>query len=219
MLTGKIPSELQAKAMGLDFLLTAEHEMNASTFATRVATSTLTDYHSAIVSGICTLKGPLHGAARKYVYEMLEQIKKPENAEEYVVQKLAKHEVIMGFGHRVYKTLDPRAKIFKEIAKQLAEESKNYLWYDISVALEKVVYRELVEKRGKPIYPNVDFYTGAVYKYLGIPKELSTGIFAIGRIAGWTAHILEQLQDNRLIRPLAKYIGPSDLKYIPIQER
>jgi citrate synthase len=219
MLTGKIPSKVQARAMELDFLLTAEHGMNASTFTTRVATSTLTDLHSAIVSGICTLKGPLHGAAREKVFDMLDEIKYPNNVEPYVLNKIKKNERIMGFGHRVYKTTDPRAKIFRQVSKLLADEIENQKWYDISTEMEKIVTRELVEKKGKPIYPNVDFYTGAVYKYLGIPKELSTGIFAIGRIAGWTAHILEQLSDNRLIRPRSKYTGPLNKKYIPIGER
>jgi len=219
MLNGKLPSELQAKAMELDFLLTAEHGINASTFATMVATATLTDLHSAVAAGISTLKGPLHGAARRRVYEMLGEIKKPENAEKYVMKKLRKKQVIMGFGHRVYKAMDPRATIFKQVAKELAEESGNSKWYDISIELERVVLRELVEKKGKPIYPNVDFYTGAVNKYLGIPAQLTTGIFAVSRIVGWTAHILEQHENNKLIRPRAKYIGAKGLRYIPIEKR
>jgi len=219
MLNGKLPTELQARAMELDFLLTAEHGINASTFATMVTTSTLSDLHSAVLSGISTLKGPLHGAARMLVYRTLEKIKSPNNVESYITNKIKKHERIMGFGHRVYKTFDPRAKIFKEVSKQLAEESKNDKWYNISTKMEEIILREFVQKRNKPIYPNVDFYTGAVYKYLNIPAELSTGVFAIGRIAGWTAHILEQNKNNRLIRPKAIYIGPMSAKYIPIEKR
>jgi len=219
MLNGKLPTELQARAMELDFLLTAEHGINPSTFATMVTTSTLSDLHSAVLSGISTLKGPLHGAARRLVYKTLEEIKSPNNVESYISNKIKKHERIMGFGHRVYKTFDPRAKIFKQVTKQLAEESKNDKWYNISTKMEEVILREFVQKRNKPIYPNVDFYTGAVYKYLNIPAELSTGIFAMGRIAGWTAHILEQNKNNRLIRPKAKYVGPMSAKYIPIKKR
>lgn len=219
MLNGKLPGKKEARAMELDFILTAEHGLNASTFSARTAISTLSDYHSAICNGIGTLKGPLHGGARKEVYKMLEQINNPKKAEKFVMKKIKKHQVIMGFGHRVYKTLDPRARIFKEELKNLSAELKNNKWFEISQEVEKTVMREIVEKKGKPIYPNVDFYTGGIYKILNIPKELSNAIFAIARIAGWTAHILEQYQDNRLIRPRAKYTGKLDIKYKPIQRR
>ncbi len=219
MLHGKIPNEIEAKAMEADFLLTAEHELNASTFTARITVSTLSDLHSAVCSGIGALKGPLHGGARAEVYKMLDNVKSPDRAETYIKGLIDKGQKIMGFGHRVYKYYDPRALIFREIARQLAQNAKDSRWYDISLKIEETVVKELVEKKGKPIYPNVDFYTGAVYKYLKIPPELSTAIFAIGRIAGWVAHCLEQYSDNRLIRPLALYVGPHDQEYIPIEKR
>ncbi len=219
MLTGKVPTKTEARAIELDFLLTAEHGINASTFATLVATSTLTDIHSAMLAGLATLKGPLHGAAREKVYQMLDSIGSENNVSPWLKQAMKNKERIMGFGHRVYKTYDPRALIFKDISKQLADESKNKKWYSMSAAIEDFVIKEVVQKKGKPIYPNVDFYTGAVYKYLNIPIQLSTGIFAIGRIAGWTAHFLEQREHNRLIRPKANYIGKRNMKYIPIEKR
>jgi len=219
ILTGKVATNLQARAMEMDFLLTAEHGINASTFATMVATATMSDLHSAISAGIATLKGPLHGAARRKVYEMLPTIKSAKNAHPWLMEKIAKHERIMGFGHRVYKAFDPRAKVFKQIAKELADEAGDSRWYDISLALEEAVIQEFVKKKGKPIWPNVDFWTGAVYRYLGIPAQLTTGIFAVARIGGWTAHILEQNENNRLIRPAANYVGDKGLKYVPIGER
>jgi len=219
MIHGKIPSDIEAFAMETDFLLTAEHELNASTFTTRVTVSTLSDLHSAICSGISTLKGPLHGGARTEVYKMLEKIRSADKAEQYILNLIASGQKIMGFGHRVYKTYDPRALIFKDIANKLAQHFKDLKWYDISVKVADTVIKELVEKKGKPIYPNVDFYTGAVYKYLKIPPELCTAIFAIGRISGWVAHCLEQYSDNRLIRPLAQYVGPHNQQYISIDKR
>ena len=219
MLNGKKPSDIEAYAMESDFLLTAEHELNASTFTARVTVSTLSDLHSAVCSGIGTLKGPLHGGARAEVYKMLDKIRSADKAESYIKELINKGQKIMGFGHRVYKYYDPRALIFKEISKKLAQSANDPRWYDISIRIEQTVIKELVENKGKPIYPNVDFYTGAVYKYLKIPPELSTAIFAIGRIAGWVAHCLEQYSDNRLIRPLAQYIGPHNQKYIPIEKR
>ncbi|MBI1972443.1 citrate/2-methylcitrate synthase [Candidatus Woesearchaeota archaeon] len=219
MLRGTIPNEVEANAMETDFILTAEHELNASTFTTRVTVSTLSDLHSAICSGISTLKGPLHGGARAEVYKMLDKIQKPERAEAFIQRALKQGQKIMGFGHRVYKTYDPRAILFKETALALANFKKDKKWYMIATKVEDVVIKELVEKLGKPIYPNVDFYTGPVYKYLDIPSELTTAIFALGRIAGWVAHALEQYADNRLIRPNALYIGPHNLKYVPLEQR
>ncbi len=219
MLKGKIPKDIEANAMEADFILTAEHELNASTFTARVTVSSLSDLHSAICSAIGTLKGVLHGGARAEVYKMLEDIKSPERAERYIMDLLSKGNKIMGFGHRVYRTYDPRALIFRDVAKRLAVYYDNMKWYNISVKIEEIVIRELVEKKGKPIYPNVDFYTGPVYKYLKIPPELTTAIFAISRISGWVAHCLEQYEDNRIIRPAAIYIGPHNQKYIPIEKR
>ena len=219
LLFGKKPSPLHAKAIEMDMLLTSEHTFNASTFTTRLVTSTMSDLHSAVVGGLATLKGPLHGGAREEVYKMLDIIKKPESAEKFVLDKIAKHQRIMGFGHRVYKYYDPRALIFKDLAKELAEDAGDFKWYEMSENIESTVIRELVEKKGKPIYPNVDFWTGAVYKYLGIPIELSTGMFSLGRISGWVAHIIEQTGDNRLIRPSAEFVGKHNRRYISIEKR
>ncbi|MDI3486858.1 MAG: citrate synthase [Methanolobus sp.] len=203
MLSGKIPTELEAEAMEKDLILSAEHELNPSTFALRIAASTLSDLYSAVICGLCTLKGPLHGGARKGVMDMLDEIGSIENVRDYTLGKLEKKEKIMGFGHRVYKTLDPRARIYKDVARALAEENGDTYWFDMAEEIEHILYHEFIEIRGKPIYPNVDFYSAVVYKYLDIPAELATSIFAMGRVSGWIAHCMEQYSDNRVIRPRA----------------
>lgn len=207
MLRGEIPTVLEAKILNLDFILSAEHELNASTFAVRVTASTLSDIHSAIISGIGTLKGVLHGGARLAVMNMMDEIGEVKNTEKYIMNLIKNKQRIMGFGHRVYKVVDPRANIFRDLAKRLAEEKNDMRWYEMACKIEEVVTRELVEKQGKTIFMNVDFYSGVIYKYLGIPPKLATAIFALGRITGWLAHALEQYKDNRLIRPRAKYVG------------
>ncbi len=207
MLRGSRPSELEASVMEKDFILSAEHELNASTFSLRVTASTLSDIHSAIISGLSTLKGPLHGGARLAVMRMLDEIPSPEDGRDYVLDLVSRGSRVTGFGHRVYKTWDPRARIFKELARRLAEEKSDPRWYETAENIEKTVLEELVEKQGKPVYPNVDFYSAVVYKYLGIPPLLATSVFAIGRVSGWVAHCLEQYADNRLIRPRAKFKG------------
>jgi len=207
MLRGEEPSELEARLMELDFILSAEHELNASTFSVRVAVSTLSDIHSAVIAGLSTLKGPLHGGARLAVMRMLEEVGSPERAEEYVLSLIADGQRVMGFGHRVYKTYDPRAKIYKRLAREIADERGDTRWFRIAESIEEAVQRELVEKQGKPLCPNVDFYSAVVYKYLHIPPEFATSLFAIGRISGWVAHCIEQYADNRVIRPRAKYVG------------
>ncbi|MGD9777215.1 MAG: citrate/2-methylcitrate synthase, partial [Methanosarcina sp.] len=179
----------------------AEHELNASTFSSRVTASTMSDLYSAVVSGLCTLKGPLHGGARSEVMTMIETIGSPENAEKFVLEKIEKREKIMGFGHRVYKTYDPRGTIFKQLSRRLAEAKGDMHWYETAEAIENAVIRELVEKRGKPIYPNIDFYSGVIYKYMEIPPQLATSIFAIGRISGWIAHCFDQYEKKKIIRP------------------
>ncbi|HII79355.1 MAG TPA: citrate/2-methylcitrate synthase [Methanosarcina sp.] len=201
MIKGIKPDPLEAEIMEKDFILSAEHELNASTFSSRVTASTLSDLYSAVVSGLCTLKGPLHGGARAEVMTMLEEIASPENAEMYVLEKIKKREKIMGFGHRVYKTYDPRGTIFKQLSRRLAEVKGDMRWYSIAEEIENNVIRELVEKRGKPIYPNIDFYSGVIYKYMEIPPQLATSIFAIGRISGWIAHCFDQYEKKRIIRP------------------
>lgn len=203
MLRGNKPSELEAEVMEKDFILSAEHELNASTFSSRVTASTLADLYSVIVSGLCALKGPLHGGARAEVMNMIKEVVSSENAEEFVLKKLAKKEKIMGFGHRVYKTYDPRGTVFKQLSRQLAEAKGDMLWYETAEVIEKTVVRELVEKKGKPIYPNVDFYSGIIYMYMDIPPQLATSIFAIGRVSGWIAHCFDQYDRKRIIRPRA----------------
>jgi citrate synthase len=206
MLRGERPSDLEAEIMETDFILSAEHELNASTFSARVTASTLSDMHSAIISGLNTLNGPLHGGARMAVMDYLAHLGTPEEAVEYVQTLVANKKKVMGFGHRVYKTYDPRALIYKDLARRIAAEhpDKNYL--AVAEAVEATVLREFVEKKGKPIYPNVDFYSAVVYMYMDLHPRLATALFAIARISGWVAHILEQYSDNRLIRPRAKAI-------------
>lgn len=206
MLRGNLPTKLEAEAMEKDFVLSAEHELNPSTFALRITASTLSDLHSAVISGLCTLKGPLHGGARKGVMDMLDDIGSMDNVGKYVQERLDSKQRIMGFGHRVYKTYDPRARIYKDIAMKVAMEKGDSYWFDLAQEIEYIMYREMVENQHKPIYPNVDFYSGVLYKDLEIPPYLATSIFAIGRISGWIAHCLEQYSDNRVIRPRAHFV-------------
>ena len=213
MLSGKKPDAVSIKAMDTDFILHAEHGFNASTFSVRVTISTLSDMHSAITSGIGTLKGPLHGGAAQEAWALMKNIKNPNNAEKYIKKSLEKHEKIMGFGHRVYKVYDPRARILKKMAFDLSKSKKNLRWYNISDNVEKTMIKE------KNINPNVDFYSSIVYHNLGIPIDLDTPIFAIARISGWIAHALEQYSDNKLIRPKEQYIGSMDSEFVPMEKR
>jgi citrate synthase len=213
MLTRKKPDKVSARAMDTDFILHAEHGFNASTFAARVTISTLSDIHSAITSGVGTLKGPLHGGAAEEAWMLLNDIGKPENAENYVKAALARKEKIMGFGHRVYKVYDPRAKILKKMAFELSKQKKDMSWYNTAVKVEETMIRE------KNINPNVDFYSSVVYRELGIPLDLDSPIFAIGRISGWVAHALEQYADNKLIRPREQYTGSMGEKFVPLDKR
>ena len=206
MLRGEVPSPLEAETMEKDFIISAEHELNASTFSARVTASTLSDLHSAIISGLNTLIGPLHGGARMEVMEYLDTIRTEENAGPYVMDLIAKKRRIMGFGHRVYRTYDPRARIYKDLARRIAEVHPEQPWFAIAEAVEDTVNHEIHLKKGKPIYPNVDFYSAVVYRYLDIDPRLATALFAIARVSGWTAHVLEQYSDNRLIRPRATSI-------------
>ena len=174
---------------------------------------TQSDYYSAIVAAIGSLKGPLHGAANRKAMEMLEEIGSPDQVEPYVQRTLADHKRFMGFGHRVYKGEDPRAKHLKGLAKQLGEARGEPKWVTISERLQEAVWK------AKQLYINVDFYSASLLHYLGIPADFFTAMFACARMAGWSAHIIEQASDNRLIRPLAHYIGPRDLKFVPIDHR
>lgn len=212
MLKGEKPDGVEAKLIDLDFILSTEHELNASTFSTRITASVLSDIYSAIITGLSTLKGSLHGGARMEVMKMLDDVSSPENAEQHVLDLIEDNQRIMGFGHRVYKTYDPRARIYKSLARHISEERGDTRWLEIAERIEEVVHRELVEKRGKDIRPNVDFYSAVVYKYLEIPPEFASAIFAIGRVSGWIAHCMEQYADNRVIRPRAKYVGEHGLK-------
>lgn len=190
--------------------------MNASAFAATVAASTLADLYSTIVAAIATLKGPLHGGANEAALKTMLAIGKPENAESYVMNTLANHGKVFGFGHRVYKTWDPRALILRKYAKQLSELRGQEDLFRVAEIVQDTVVRELAAKH---IYPNVDFYSGLTYHLLGIPLDLFTPIFAVSRIAGWTAHVIEYWEDNRIVRPLDYYVGPTHNVYVPIEQR
>ncbi|WP_027725082.1 citrate synthase/methylcitrate synthase [Tuberibacillus calidus] len=206
LITGEIPSKEAAKALDTYFTLTMEHGLNASTFTARVITSTQSDLISAIVGAMGALKGPLHGGAPKEVIAMLEEIGTAENAETWLREKLEKKERIMGFGHRVYRTVDPRANVLRQMAGPLA---KNGGWFSMALEVERVAQQLLAEyKPHRPLKTNVEFYAAAVFKAIGLPETLYTATFATSRIAGWCAHALEQAADNRIIRPSARYIGP-----------
>lgn len=213
MLNGENPSEVAVKAFDKALVLHADHELNASTFAARVTTGTLSDMYSAVTTAIGALKGPLHGGANEQVMATLEEIGSMDNIESYIQQKLDNKEKIMGFGHRVYKDGDPRAKHLREMSRRLGEQKDDTTWYEMSIAIDKLVY----DKKG--LKPNVDFYSASVYTYLGIPRDLFTPIFAMSRVTGWTAHILEQYSNNRLIRPRADYVGLTNQSYVPIDQR
>jgi citrate synthase len=213
MLTGSEPDDESARILDICLVLHADHTMNASTFAARVAASTLADIHSATTAAIATLKGPLHGGANEAVMKTLLEIGSVDKVEEVVRAKLGAKERIMGFGHRVYKTEDPRATHLRGLSKRAGEMAGETRWHEMSLKMEEVVKAE------KGLYPNVDFYAASVYYSLGIPVDLFTPVFAASRVAGWTAHIREQLSDNRLIRPESAYVGPSVRPYVPIDQR
>jgi citrate synthase len=217
MLTGRRPDALSARAFDVALVLHADHELNASTFAARVAAATLTDVHSAVVAGIGTLKGPLHGGANADVMRMLLELgadATPERIESTIKGKLARKEKIPGFGHRVYHTMDPRAVHLRQMSRDLGKRVGQPQWYEMSERIEAVVKAE------KKLNPNVDFYSASTYHALGIPISLFTPIFAVSRCSGWTAHVLEQLSNNRLIRPRAEYTGPDvPQPWLPIDQR
>jgi len=212
-LRGDVPDEVATRTMDVALILHADHELNASTFAARVTAATLSDMYSAITSAIGTLKGPLHGGANEGVIKNLLEIGTVENVEAWTLDALENKKKIMGFGHRVYRTEDPRATHLREMSGQLGEQTGEKQWYEMSRKMEEVMMRE------KKLNPNVDFYSASTYYALGIPTDLFTPIFACSRISGWTAHVLEQYDNNRLIRPRAEYVGPRGLKYVPIDER
>lgn len=218
-LSGEVPSEAAARVMDVALVLHAEHGSNASTFVARATASTLTDAYSAITAAVGTLKGPLHGGANTAVMNALEGIGSVEAVERYVMSILAKPGGrVMGFGHRVYKVLDPRAQVLKEVSRKLAEESGDSKWFDMSLEMERVMDREMTQ-RGKQVKPNVDFFSASVYRMLGFPSDMYTPIFAVARISGWMAHLYEQYADNRIMRPRLAYSGPMGLKFKPVDER
>ncbi|HHL71488.1 MAG TPA: citrate synthase [Bacteroidetes bacterium] len=216
MLNGEQPNDYAARVFDICLILHAEHGFNASTFTARAVISTLTDMYSAVTAAIGSLKGPLHGGANEGVMHLLNEIGEIERTEEVVLEKLRTKTKIMGFGHRVYKALDPRAKILMQFSEKLAQLTGNEKYYNISKKVEEIMAREV---GAKGIYPNVDFFSASVYHYLGIDTSLFTPIFAVSRVSGWTAHVLEQLHNNRLLRPRAVYLGEFDRSYIPMSER
>ncbi|MBD2312624.1 citrate synthase [Desertifilum sp. FACHB-1129] len=216
MLNEREPDPLAAKAFDVSLTLHAEHTMNASTFSARVTASTLTDPYAVIASAVGTLGGPLHGGANEEVISMLEEIGSVGNVRAYVERCIQEKSKIMGFGHRVYKVKDPRAIILQDLAEQLFAKFGSDKYYDIALELERVVEEKFAHKG---IYPNVDFYSGLVYRKIGIPTDLYTPVFAIARVAGWLAHWKEQLAENRIFRPTQVYMGNHDMPYIPIEER
>src|SRR5437868_8631 len=214
LMCGEPPSKEAADTLDVAFVLHADHGMNASTFAARVTISTLSDIYSAITSAIGTLKGPLHGGANEGVIQMLQEIGEEKNVDAYIEKQLAQKKKIMGIGHRVYKTLDPRAPHLRAMAAKLSEKIGEPKWIRISERIAQLM------KEKKNLNANVDFYSATVYYSLGIPTDLFTPIFAIARCSGWCAHVLEQLEDNRLYRPLSQYVGePIGKKVIPIDKR
>lgn len=213
MMTGKEPEAIAVQAMDNALVLHADHELNASTFTARVCVATLSDIYSGVTAAISALKGPLHGGANEAVMTMLSEIESIDKVDSYIREKLAKKEKIMGFGHRVYRNGDPRAKHLREMSKKLTELTGETHWYEISKMIEDIVTGE------KNLPPNVDFYSASVYHSLGIDHDLFTPIFAVSRVSGWLAHILEQYENNRLIRPRAEYTGPGMQSYIPIEQR
>jgi citrate synthase len=213
MLTGQQPDKVAINALDKALVLHADHELNASTFSARVTVATLSDIYSGVTSAIGTLKGPLHGGANEAVMAMLEEIGTSDKVESYVQSKFEKKEKLMGFGHRVYKNGDPRAKHLQKMSYELGKLTGNLEWYNMSIKIEDLVTGQ------KGLKPNVDFYSASVYTTLGIPRDLFTPIFAISRASGWTAHILEQYEDNRLIRPRAEYVGPSQQSFVSIEKR
>lgn len=212
-LHGTDPDPDIVRVLDAALILHADHELNASTFAARVTAATMSDMYSSVTSAIGALKGPLHGGANEQVMRMLVEIGDPAKAESYVLDALSRKVRIPGFGHAVYRTEDPRAVVLRGHAERLSERTGDAPWFEIAKEVERVT------RANTEVFPNVDFYSGIVYHLMGIPTELFTPLFACSRVVGWTAHILEQWSDNRLIRPRAQYTGPLDLRYVPIEQR
>ncbi len=215
-MNGEVPDPYAVETMDAALILHADHELNASTFSARVTAATLSDLHSAVVSAINTLKGPLHGGANEAVMKMLEEIGEVSHAADYVENAVANKKKIMGFGHRVYKAKDPRAVILERMSEELGKRANNTKWFEMTHAVEEAFQPKVAAKQ---LFPNVDFYSASAYQVMGIPHSLFTPIFACSRVVGWTAHLLEQYANNRLFRPSSDYIGATGRKYAPIGER
>ena len=213
MLKGEMPDEFDAHVMDVALILQADHELNASTFTARVVAGTLADMYSAVIAALGALSGPLHGGANTAVMKMLLEIGSLDRVESFVRQALANKRKIMGWGHAVYRTDDPRATHLRKLSKEMGERKGDTRWYEMTAKVEEVMKRE------KGLLPNVDAYSASTYYMMGIPLDLYTPIFAVSRISGWTAHILEQYANNKLIRPRAEYVGPRNVPYVPIDER
>lgn len=213
LLTGNEPTPVQETALDLSLILYAEHEFNASTFTARIVASTGSDYYSAITAAVGALKGPLHGGANERVLEVLQEIGSPKNAAAWVRDQLDRKQRVMGFGHRVYRNGDPRAKLLKPYCRELAEETGNTDLEEIAETVEQLMLKE------KKLHPNLDWPSARLYYYLRLEVELYTPLFVCSRIAGWSAHILEQCRNNRLIRPRSEYNGPAPRPFIPLEER
>jgi citrate synthase len=218
LLNGREPLDVEAKAFDIALILHADHEFNASTFAARVTAGTLADIYAATTSAIGALSGPLHGGANEQVMKMLLEVGSPDNVDRYVAEKFASGQKIMGIGHAVYRTEDPRATHLRRMSEEIGRRQGDTKWFEMSRRIEELAIAEM-ESKGKKLRANVDFYSASTYYMLGIPMDLYTPIFAISRISGWTAHVLEQYANNKLIRPRAEYTGESNLTYQPIGER